>query len=130
MSDDTRKAEYISSNDFPVLQAKIMTAYDKGVNHDFHGTIDSNPDRSVFTIEPINCESSDFLEVFLASSCGECFCSDGVHLIDIGGSNLDLTLDCVLTIGRFEWLNIKVMTAKREIEKNTKDALARLLTNN
>ncbi|MEL0637630.1 hypothetical protein V6259_12755 [Marinomonas sp. TI.3.20] len=120
----------LMNDDFPAFQAKIMTANDKGVTHDCQGTIDSNPDRMTYTIEPIKCEVGDFLEVFLASSHGVDFCSDGVHLIDIGGSRMDLSTGCVLSISHFEWLDIKIAAARREIQKSTESALAKLLTNN
>ncbi|MEL0637632.1 hypothetical protein V6259_12765 [Marinomonas sp. TI.3.20] len=92
--------------------------------------IDSNPDRMTYTIEPIKCEAGAFFDVFLASSHGVDFCTDGVHLIDIGGSRLDLAPGCVLSISHFEWLEIKIAAARREIQKSTESALECLQTNN
>jgi hypothetical protein len=82
---------------------KIVSSVDVGISHDGCGTPDSNPDRTNYFIEPINCTNAQFLDWFLETESGRDFCSDGEMLIDIGGSTMSLTIGDTLTVGFSEW---------------------------
>lgn len=102
--------------------ARITSKTDKGFSINNLGTIDSNPDRTSYELEALNCSNYEFLDWFLLMDSSDGFCTDGIRLIDLGNTTSNLTTGSVITVTYQEiieaWLNNKAVSAKADIAKH------------
>lgn len=56
------------------------------------------PERTDIQLEGVNCTIEEFYEWFLETKAGENFCTSDSSLIDIGGSNIDLSPGNVISV--------------------------------
>jgi hypothetical protein len=69
------------------FKAKIIDVNEEGVSITGYGTVDSNPDRSDFKIEPINCTIKEFITALddADAKCDFCiYAGDEGRLADMG----------------------------------------------
>lgn len=101
-------------------QAVIVSSESRGPSFDDDLLICSAPDREVIEIEGLNCTTQEFIDWFLETDENGSFCACDQALIDVGGSNLDLSVGQVLSVtsdAYFEvWLDRKVRYAERAID--------------
>jgi hypothetical protein len=68
-----------------IRKAIIVSAEDKGVEVDGFGTIDSNPGRTSYKVETLNCTKEEFFLWLHFSQYAQDFCIVEDSIIDIGG---------------------------------------------
>lgn len=115
-----------NNQDFPLLRARIINIQEKGVDIDGMGTIDSNPTRMVYTIYPINCNVSYFIDCFIETEDGKGFFTDGNFLISLDSSKLNINSKFLLFVSFHDWLDIRVKKIKHEILEMAEFAFERL----
>lgn len=108
---------------------RVLGSTDKGPSYrsyygeDLDPIIDTSPDRTIIELESINCSVESFIEWFLTIE--ECkgrydFVSDGVNLIDIGGSAMELSKGTILMISFEDYFSAlienRIEQARRDLD--------------
>ena len=65
---------------------------------DEQGAFYLGPERTDTQLEGVNCTIEEFYEWFLETKAGENFCTSDTSLIDIGGSDIDLSPGNVISV--------------------------------